>query len=139
MNDYRQHPANTRHWAGKAALTRIADAPLSDQQRFLLSECVTAYLPVSPAQGAELQRFLDIETTGRLKAMNVTTYDRGRAVGRQEGRQEGARFGRIQLLQSMLNLPVAGEDELAGLDESHLDQLERQLREQVQQQRYGGR
>ena len=93
MNDYRQHPANTRHWAGKAALTRIADAPLSDQQRFLLSECVTAYLPVTPEQGAQLGHFLEIESSGRVKAMNVTTYDKGMAAGRRQGAQFGGQRG----------------------------------------------
>lgn len=33
---------------GLEALERLAGAPLTDQQRFLLGDCVEAYLPLDP-------------------------------------------------------------------------------------------
>jgi hypothetical protein len=39
-------PRDRVAWLGAEALRRIQEAPLTDQQRFLLGECVQAYLPL---------------------------------------------------------------------------------------------
>jgi len=43
-------PPERAAWLGAEALRRIQAAPLTDQQRFLLGECVEAYLPLDDAQ-----------------------------------------------------------------------------------------
>ena len=40
-------PPDRIAWLGVEALRRITTAPLTDQQRFLLADCVEAYLPHS--------------------------------------------------------------------------------------------
>src|SRR5438128_1830065 len=43
-------PKDRVAWLGAEALRRIKDAPVTDQQRFILAECVQAYLPLDEAQ-----------------------------------------------------------------------------------------
>jgi hypothetical protein len=43
-------PKDQVAWLGAEALRRIQAAPLSDQRRFLLGECVQAYLPLDEEQ-----------------------------------------------------------------------------------------
>jgi hypothetical protein len=43
---------------GAEALRRISQAPLTDQQRFLLGECVQAYLPLEEEQQREFQKLV---------------------------------------------------------------------------------
>ena len=45
-------PKDRVAWLGAEALRRIQAAPLSDQQRFMLGECVQAYLPLDEVQQA---------------------------------------------------------------------------------------
>ncbi len=48
-------PRERMAWLGAEALRRITQAPLNDQQRFLLGECVQAYLPLDDEQQQEFQ------------------------------------------------------------------------------------
>jgi hypothetical protein len=80
-------PRNRVLWLGTEALRRISEAPLSDQQRFLLGECVEAYLPVEPDQLSELTRFLSEASNSKVRAMNKTTYDRGIEKGVEKSMQ----------------------------------------------------
>lgn len=54
-------PKDRQAWLGMEALRKIKDAPLSGQQRFLLAECVQAYLPLDEAQQDEFERLLTSE------------------------------------------------------------------------------
>jgi hypothetical protein len=80
-------PAERVAWLGAEALRRIQEAPLTDQQRFLLGECVHAYLPLDPEQEREFERLLATETYRGAQAMNVTPYEKGLAKGREEERR----------------------------------------------------
>jgi hypothetical protein len=96
---------------GVAALRRIGDAPVTDQQKYLLGECVEAYLPVSEVEAARFQAIIEANATGRVNPVNKTRTDRameaghqlglqeGREVGLQEGRQEGRQEGLREGLQ----------------------------------------
>lgn len=55
----------------------------------------------------------------------------GEAKGRQEGRQEGFLAGRIVILQELLGMNPSTEAELAGYDETQLNDLAEQLRHQL--------
>lgn len=79
---------------GLAALRRISGAPLSDQKRYLLSECVEAYLPIDEA---DLGRLVKTEQHTGVQAMNRTTFERGQEQGRREAIREilEDRFGSV--------------------------------------------
>jgi hypothetical protein len=81
-------------WLGAEALRRLAGAPLTDQQRFLLGECVQAYLPVDEQQKQELEQLLETESYSEVRAMNKTIYE--------EGIEKGRRVGQLELVCSML-------------------------------------
>lgn len=76
---------------GREAYRRLTEAPLTEQQRFLLTDCLEAYLPLDDAQRAEFQRQLASEETGRVQTMNKTTYDRGMEAGIEKGIEKGRR------------------------------------------------
>lgn len=83
---------------GVEALRRIADAPVTDQQKYLLGECVEAYLPVSDVEAARFQAIIEANATGRVSAVNKTRTDRAKDAGREEGR----RIATLELLEAQL-------------------------------------
>jgi hypothetical protein len=85
-------------WLGAEALRRLAGAPLTEQQRFLLNECVQSYLPADAEQKRELERLLQSETYAEVQAMNRTMFDEAREKGMEEGR----RAERLELICAML-------------------------------------
>ncbi|CAN5131015.1 DUF4351 domain-containing protein [soil metagenome] len=68
-------------WLGAEALQRIGKARLNDQQRFLLGECVHAYLPLDDQQQLEFEKLLATESYSGASQMNVTPYEKGIAKG----------------------------------------------------------
>jgi hypothetical protein len=48
-------------WLGAEALRKIKEAPLSEQKKFLLAECVDAYLPLDEAQKREFDALVATE------------------------------------------------------------------------------
>jgi hypothetical protein len=80
-------PRDRAAWLGAEALRRLQGAPLTDQQRFLLGECVQAYLPLDPQQQAEFERLLTTESYRGVQAMNLTSYEKGLQKGREEERR----------------------------------------------------
>lgn len=84
---------------GTEAMDRIAEATgLNDEQKYLLGDCVEAYLDIDADQAKEFHRQLELQAAGRVNPMNKTRYDlaleRGVELGEQKGRQEGQREGR---------------------------------------------
>jgi hypothetical protein len=118
-------PRERAAWLGAEALRRIQAAPLTDQQRFLLGECVQAYLPLDPEQQREFERLAATETYAGVQAMNTTWYEKGLEKGRQEGRQEGREEARRVVLREQLEekfgpLPVAVQERLQQLPADRL-------------------
>jgi hypothetical protein len=70
------------------ALRRLSEAPLSDHKRFLLTECVDAYLDVDEAQKNEFAKLLKTGEYSGVQAMNKTTYEKGEEAGIERGRRE---------------------------------------------------
>lgn len=64
-------------WLGAEALRRLALSLLSEQQRFLLSDCVEAYLPIEPGEREKLERALQAEDYVEVQTMNQTTFEKG--------------------------------------------------------------
>lgn len=73
---------------GLDALRRIAEAPLSDQKRYFLSECVDAYLPLDEEAKRGLAHLVNTEKYSGVKAMNQTTFEKGEEQGRRNALRE---------------------------------------------------
>jgi hypothetical protein len=86
-------PPDRAAWLGAEALRRIQAAPLSDQQRFLLGECVEAYLPLDELQVREFEQLTTTEPYRGVRAMNMTSFEKGRAKGVEEGIEKGIEKG----------------------------------------------
>jgi hypothetical protein len=122
-------PPERAAWLGAEALRRIQGAPLTDQQRFLLGECVQAYLPLGPEQQREFERLMATEPYRGVQAMNTTWFEKGLQQGREEGREEVRRavlhdlveekFGPLspEVQERLRQLPP---DRLAGLTKAVL-------------------
>ena len=74
-------------WLGAEALRRIVEAPLPDQKRYLLGECVQAYLPLDDEQRHEFERLIANEPYTGVRALNTTWYEKGLELGLEKGRR----------------------------------------------------
>ena len=90
---------------GADALLRLADAPVNDHQKFLLSDCLQAYLTLDEAGQELYETITKAEPYSRIQAMNKTPYDNGIEVGievgREEGREEGIVVGKEKALRDV--------------------------------------
>jgi hypothetical protein len=80
-------PKDRAAWLGAEALRRLQAAPLNDQQRFLLTDCVQAYLTLDEAQLSELDRLVATEPYKGVQAMNTTWFEKGIEKGIEKGRR----------------------------------------------------
>jgi hypothetical protein len=107
-------PLDRVAWLGAEALRRLTEAPLTDRQRFLLGECVQAYLPMDDAQRQEFDRLLSAEPFDKVRAMNQTVFEKGIEKGNIQGKREllrdqlEDRFGPLppRVLEQVMNLPA---------------------------------
>ncbi len=81
-------PRDRMAWLGAEALRRIQECPLTEQQRFLLGECVQAYLPLDDEQQREFERLVATESYKGVQTMNVTWFEKGVEKGVEKGRRE---------------------------------------------------
>ena len=81
-------PEESIAWVGAEALRKISQAPLQTHERFLLGECVRAYLPMWPEHRAEYDKLLATETFLGVKAMNKTIYEEGIEEGMERGMEQ---------------------------------------------------
>lgn len=94
-------PPDRVAWLGTEALRRLSQAPLSGQKRYLLAECVQAYLPLDETQRQVYDRILQSEPYAEVRAMNKTIFDEGLEKGQLLGAQRIAfalleeRFGGV--------------------------------------------
>lgn len=99
-------PKERQVWLGAEALRRITESPLSEQERYLLGECVEAYLPLDESQWDEFHRVLSTAPYEKVKKMRATTRElgirEGREKGIREGREKGIREGREEGRQEAL-------------------------------------
>ena len=98
---------------GAEALRKISQAPLQTHERFLLGECVRAYLPMGPEHRAEYDNLLATETFVGVKAMNKTFYEEGIEEGIKRGMVEGIKRGMVEgieegMRQELLDCAING-------------------------------
>jgi hypothetical protein len=84
-------------WLGAEALRRLIAAPLPAHERFLLGECVEAYLELDQKQLAEYQEILQKESYAEVRSMNKTTFEKGLEKGLEEGLEKGRLRGQREL------------------------------------------
>src|SRR5947208_2996285 len=118
-------PPERAAWLGVEALRRIKDAPLTDQRRYLLGECVQAYLPLDEVQQGEFERLVATEPYKGIQPMTRTLATVWYEKGREEGREEGLETGRRELVRGLL------EERFNPLPASALERLERLPAEQL--------
>lgn len=87
-------PKERQVWLGAEALRRITAAPLSEQERYLLGECVDAYLPLDESQWHEFNQLLSTKPYEEVKKMRATSFEQGLEKGREEGLEKGLEKGR---------------------------------------------
>jgi hypothetical protein len=94
-------PKDRVAWLGAEALLRLGGAPLNPHERFLLAECVQAYLPLDEKQKQEYDQLLQSDRYVEARTMNKTVYEEGLEKGLEKGRREiilallKERFGRV--------------------------------------------
>jgi hypothetical protein len=129
-------PQDRAGWLGAEALRRIAEAPLTDQRRFLLGECVQAYLSLDERQQGEFEKLTASEGYQKVRAMNTTWYEKGLEKGRSEMNttwyERGLEKGRLEVLVDLLADkfgPLSPEIEmkLQGLNAAELGELRKRL------------
>ncbi len=121
-------PAERAAWLGAEALRRIADAPLNDQRRYLLGECVQAYLALDARQQSEFEKLTSSEGFQKVKAMNTTWFEKGVEKGREVGREEGRLSLLIELLEDRFGtLRTDVIEKLHKLDMAELANLRKRL------------
>jgi hypothetical protein len=109
---------------GQEAYRRLTAAPLTEQQKYLLLECVEAYLPLNDRGRDEFQRLLASEESTEVRAMNKTTFERGMEKGMEKGQIEGLRNVLLRLGTRKFGAPspevqslIRSIDDLARLSE----------------------
>jgi hypothetical protein len=112
-------------WLGAEALRRIQQAPVTEERRFLLGECVQAYLPLDEEQQREFERLVVTEPYQGLRAMNTTWFEKGVQQGIQQGREEGMEAGRREMLREQL------EERFGPLAPPVVERLQQLPRERV--------
>jgi hypothetical protein len=117
-------PREQMVWLGTEALRRISQAPLDDQQRYLLGDCVEAYLDFNDEQRREYDRLIDSMNDREMLAMNKTTYDRGLEQGLEQGQILGARRTLLRAGRRKFHEPsqhvVQRIDQIADIDRLEL-------------------
>jgi hypothetical protein len=96
-------PKDKVAFMGMEALRRLSDAPLSDQKRYLLTECVQAYLPpMDEAQKSEVERLMVTERYSGVRAMNKTWFEEGIERVVEKGIEKGIEKERREMLQERM-------------------------------------
>ena len=85
---------------GLEAWHRLVQAPENAYRRYLLCDCVDAYLPLDDVQRQEFEQLLLNEPDPGVRTMATTLFERIRQEGRQEGLLQGQRqFLLLQLAE----------------------------------------
>lgn len=80
-----------RGWLKAEAMRRLVSCGESDQRRFLLCECVQAYLPLEGPQLEEYEVLLRTEPYREVLPMATTWFEQGMEKGMEKGREGGQR------------------------------------------------
>ena len=117
-------PRERMAWLGAEALRRIIESPLTEQQRYLLGECVQAYLPLDDELQQEFQKLVTGETYQGVQAMSITWFEQGLEKGIEKGYREVLRE---QLEERFGSLSAAVLERFQQLPAEHLPALARSI------------
>ena len=114
------------------ALRQIANSGQNDYRKFLLSECVLAYKPLSDVEQVEFTKQLEQPPYQEAQKMAVTFFEQGVEKGLSEGLSEGLQKGQRQTLKMCLeerfgNLTEREEEIVDTWPTDELQDLARQL------------
>jgi hypothetical protein len=122
-------PEDRKAWLKAEAFRRLTACPENAMRRYLLCECVDAYLPLEGPQLQEFEHLLVTEPYTGVKIMAMTYVEQGRQEGRREllQNQLEKRFGPLsasvrERLQSLSRERLI-ELSLAVLDAQSLREL----------------
>jgi hypothetical protein len=105
-------PAERRAELHAEGLKRIARSSENDYRRFLLTECLEAYVELDEVQSRRLQELLATELYQEVKPIMITTYQRGIEHGIERGIERGIVQGEqrsaLRLLEAKFG-PLAAE------------------------------
>ena len=122
-------PPERKAWVKAEALRRLVESGESDQRRFLLTECIQAYLPLEGPQRDEYEHLLLSKPYEGVMKTEMTTFERGVVQGQRRlfERLLEQRFGkltpRIRELLDALSAEVLEEKGLALKDAKSLRDL----------------
>jgi hypothetical protein len=113
-----------RVWLKEQALQRVYACRENDARRFLLFECVDAYLPLAGAQRDEFEEWLRKQANRGIRTMATTYYERGFQDGERRGLREGERRALKKLLEGRFG-PLGPEvqQRLEKLTDKQFDKL----------------
>jgi hypothetical protein len=120
-------PEERKVWLRAEALRRIMGSPHNDYQRFLLGECVQAYLPLDAERQREFERLLATEPYQGVQAMATTWYEQGLEQGLEQGQRQLRELLRTQLEQRFGPLSTHAQERLASWPGDRLVELGRSL------------
>lgn len=121
-------PEDRRAWLKRTAMKRALEMPLSPWRKFLICECVDAYLPLDGPQAAEMERELAGEAYREVRDMKGTFYGEGYEAGEKAGVVGGERrLLSRQLVARFGPLSDAVRDRLGKLPQEKLEELAERL------------
>ena len=86
---------------GVEAMRRIGEAEgLTDQQRYILGDCVESYLPVDEAESRRFHAILEANATKGVPVVNKTRYDLAVEAGEVKGEAKGEAKGEVRALRA---------------------------------------
>jgi len=103
-------PAERRPELKAGALQRVATAPVNDAGRYLLAECIQAYLSLEAPQIQEYEYLLRTEPYREAATLTQNTF--------LEAVEAAEKRGRLEFLRRLLR------NKFGPLQQSHLDRLE---------------
>jgi hypothetical protein len=118
------------------ALRRLARSAQTDHRRFLLAECVQAYLSLPDASAQqEFDRLLDQESFAEVKTMAVTWFDQGMEKGIEKGIEKGMEKGMEAGIEKgrQLGLERGQREMLAVQLEERFGALSKAVRDRLEQ------
>jgi Domain of unknown function (DUF4351) len=113
-------PKGQKAMVAAESLRRLCEAPLSDLDRHLLTECVEAYSDLDPSQKIVYDKIVQQKTYSKVRTMNKTTREKGIEEGLSLGQQKNFR----NLLDSRFGpLPKKTIDRIEKLSVAKIDEL----------------
>jgi len=122
-------PPARKAWLRAEALRRVLlECPENDYRRFLLQECVEAYLQLDEHEQRQFEQLLHTESYKEIEPMMATTFEKGIAKGIAEGLEQGRQKGRREAARLLLERKFGPLNEavlarLAAWPAERLDEL----------------